>query len=205
MSDRRRRDYRSRSRSYDRFRRSHSRDREDRRDRDYDRRYRRSPPRDRERYRRRNSPPQSPRNKDKDAGGLSNPPPEHPDSNPGNNLYVSQISPDTREQDLKDHFSKFGELQDVRIVNDPHTRESRGFGFVTFEDPQAAEEAVKAMDGELILGKNIRVEKARRCKPHEPTPGSYCGPAGASSKNRFSRRRRSPSPLYNNRRRSYSR
>ena len=203
MSDRRRRDYRSRSRSYDRFRRSHSRDREDRRDRDYDRRYRRSPPRDRERYRRRNSPPHSPRNKD--SGGLSNPPPEHPDANPGNNLYVSQISPDTREQDLKDHFSKFGELQDVRIVNDPHTRESRGFGFVTFEDPQAAEEAVKAMDGELILGKNIRVEKARRCKPHEPTPGSYCGPAGASSKNRFSRRRRSPSPLYNNRRRSYSR
>jgi transformer-2 protein len=113
---------------------------------------------------------------------MSNPPPEHPESNPGNNLYVSSIALEAHESDLRDHFTKFGTLKDVRIVIDPHTKESRGFGFVTFEESNDADEAVKEMNGEHILGKAIRVEKARRCKPHDSTPGSYCGPVGASTK-----------------------
>jgi transformer-2 protein len=98
-------------------------------------------------------------------------------------------------------------LKDVRIVLDPHTRESRGFGFVTFDESNDAEQAVKEMDGVEICKRPIKVERARRCRPHDSTPGTYCGPAGASSKfrrDRDYRRRRSPSPGYY-RRRSYSR
>ena len=43
---------------------------------------------------------------------------------------------------------------------DPHTRESRGFGFVTMETPEEADAAITALNATEILGKTISVEKA---------------------------------------------
>ena len=45
---------------------------------------------------------------------------------------------------------------------DPHTRESRGFGFVTMESPEEAEAAVNGLNGTELQGKIIRVEKVGR-------------------------------------------
>lgn len=59
---------------------------------------------------------------------------------------------------------------------DPHTRESRGFGFVTFEQPQEADDAIEKLHLSQILGKTITVARARRQRPREPTPGQYIGP-----------------------------
>lgn len=148
---------------------------------------------------RRYSRSRSPRN-----GGISNPPPDHPDANEGNNVYVSNLTIDTKESDLKTLFSKFGEIKEVRIVRDPITRESRGFGFVTFEKSESATEAINELNDKELDRRRLRVERARRSKPHEPTPGSYCGPAGASSKYRHAARyrRRSPSPVHSRRSRS---
>lgn len=155
-----------------------------------DRSYRRS---------RRYSRSRSPRN-----GGISNPPPDHPDANIGNNVYVSNLSIDTKESELKAHFSGFGAIKDVRIVRDPITKDSRGFGFVTFESPEGASAAIKELNDKELDRRRLKVEIARRSRPHEPTPGSYCGPAGASSKYRHTARyrRRSPSPVYSRRSRS---
>jgi transformer-2 protein len=44
---------------------------------------------------------------------------------------------------------------------DPHTRESRGFGFVTMETAEAAEAAIAALNGTDLLGKPLAIEKAR--------------------------------------------
>ena len=179
--------HRSRSRSdshHRRRRRSHSDERRERRDR-YDRP--------------RNYETRSPR-----RGGVSNPPPEHPDHNPGNNLYISNLSSHITEPDLRDTFSKYGELKEIRIICDPYTKESRGFGFVTFETATGADDALRELDKQDLDGRELHVERARRSRPHDSTPGSYCGPAGASSKYRHSHRtRRSPSPL--RRRKNYSR
>ena len=176
----------SRSSSYERRkRRSSSHDRHRRRSDRYDRKYR-SPHRN------------SPRN-----GGISNPPPDHPEANEGNNIYVANLSPETKESELKEIFGKYGSIKDVRIVRDPFTKESRCFGFVTYENPESASEATKALNDSEVNGRKIRAERARRSKPHEPTPGSYCGPAGASSKYRLAskyRRRSPPSPVSRTRR-----
>lgn len=47
-------------------------------------------------------------------------------------------------------------------MKDPRTRESRGFAFVTFEEPAAAEEAISALDGTTLDERTIMVEKAKR-------------------------------------------
>ena len=46
---------------------------------------------------------------------------------------------------------------------DPHTRESRGFGFVTMESGEEADAAITALNGTELMGKSISVEKVRAC------------------------------------------
>ncbi|KAI0053394.1 hypothetical protein FA95DRAFT_1552441 [Auriscalpium vulgare] len=59
---------------------------------------------------------------------------------------------------------------------DPHTRESRGFGFVTMESGEEADAAITAMNAVEFMGKTLMVEKARRGRARTPTPGRYYGP-----------------------------
>ena len=77
---------------------------------------------------------------------------------------------------------------------DPHTRESRGFGFVTMESAEEADAAITALNSSDFMGRMITVEKvqlhtfptntclrvhtmqARRGRARTPTPGRYYGP-----------------------------
>mmetsp|Transcript_4344 Transcript_4344/g.4111 ORF Transcript_4344/g.4111 Transcript_4344/m.4111 type:complete len:109 (+) Transcript_4344:386-712(+) len=69
-------------------------------------------------------------------------------------------------------------------------RESRGFGFVTFQKSEDAKDAIYYMDKTKIDGKEIRVEISRRAKAREPTPGRYLGKQiRERERKRFSRSR----------------
>lgn len=60
-------------------------------------------------------------------------------------------------------------------------RESRGFAFLSFVDPSHAAVAIEHFDNKTIFGdgsRPVRVERAKRNKPHNPTPGFYKGPPG---------------------------
>lgn len=59
---------------------------------------------------------------------------------------------------------------------DPHTRDSRGFGFVTMEVVEDAEAAIAQLNSTDQKGKIMNVEKARRGRARTPTPGRYYGP-----------------------------
>ncbi|KAG6976884.1 hypothetical protein JG688_00000903 [Phytophthora aleatoria] len=114
--------------------------------------------------------------------------------NPGNNLYVANLATRVGQQDLQELFSKFGRVDKCEVIVDPVTKESRGFGFVTFEDVRDAEDAVKELNNQEVQGRKIRVEHAKRKRGHEKTPGQYLGPRLASAKygsgrERFSRDR----------------
>ncbi|TYZ57409.1 hypothetical protein PybrP1_011517 [[Pythium] brassicae (nom. inval.)] len=102
--------------------------------------------------------------------------------NPGNNLYIANLPHSLVEADLEELFSKFGRLEKCEVILDPATRESRGFGFVTFDDVRDASDAVNELNGKEIQGRRIRVEHAKRQRGHEKTPGKYLGPRQASSK-----------------------
>eukprot|EP01027_Heterolobosea_sp_BB2_P008198 GEZU01012159.1.p1 GENE.GEZU01012159.1~~GEZU01012159.1.p1 ORF type:complete len:166 (-),score=32.50 GEZU01012159.1:1192-1689(-) len=125
----------------DRDRREHERSRERRDDRE---RRRDSPSRERER---RDYSPEPRHRRDEDA------------VNPGTNLHVSGLSRRVREEDLHKKFSKYGKIREVKIVYDPHTNENRGFGFVTMETAEDAQEAMRHLDRTELDGCIIAVEK----------------------------------------------
>ena len=97
-------------------------------------------------------------------------------NNPGNNLHVSGLSHKVDTRELEAAFAKIGRVKKAQVMYDPHTRESRGFGFVTMESAEEAEAAITAMNGTEFMGKVCSVEKARRGRARTPTPGRYYGP-----------------------------
>lgn len=96
--------------------------------------------------------------------------------NPGSNLFVTGIHPRLSEKEVEDLFAKHGEVEKCNIMRDPHTRDSRGFGFVKMVTADDAERAREALQGEVIEGRTLSIEKARRARPRTPTPGKYFGP-----------------------------
>uniref|UniRef100_W5L8A2 Cold inducible RNA binding protein b n=1 Tax=Astyanax mexicanus TaxID=7994 RepID=W5L8A2_ASTMX len=75
-------------------------------------------------------------------------------------LFIGGLSYDTTEQSLEDAFSKYGTIAKVDVIRDRETDRSRGFGFVTFENPDDAKDAMVAMNGKSIDGRMIRVDEA---------------------------------------------
>ena len=57
------------------------------------------------------------------------------------------------------------QVKKAQVMYDPHTRESRGFGFVTMESAEEADAAITAMNGTELMGKNVSVEKVRLFRP----------------------------------------
>ncbi|KAI4233755.1 MAG: hypothetical protein L6R40_006987 [Gallowayella cf. fulva] len=96
--------------------------------------------------------------------------------NPGSNLFVTGIHPRLNEGDVIRMFEKYGEVEGCSIMKDPHTQESRGFGFVKMITPEQADAAKEGLQGENIEGRTLSIEKARRSRPRTPTPGKYFGP-----------------------------
>ncbi|KAK3378529.1 hypothetical protein B0H63DRAFT_250320 [Podospora didyma] len=96
--------------------------------------------------------------------------------NPGSNLFVTGIHPRLEEAEVTRLFEKYGEVEKCQIMKDPHTGESRGFGFVKMVTSDMADAAKEGLQGEVIEGRTLSIEKARRARPRTPTPGKYFGP-----------------------------
>uniref|UniRef100_A0A9J7XKF9 RRM domain-containing protein n=1 Tax=Cyprinus carpio carpio TaxID=630221 RepID=A0A9J7XKF9_CYPCA len=75
-------------------------------------------------------------------------------------LFVGGLSFDTTEQSLEDAFSKYGVITNVHVARNRETNRSRGFGFVTFENPDDAKDALEGMNGKSVDGRTIRVDEA---------------------------------------------
>ena len=61
-------------------------------------------------------------------------------------------------------------------MRDPHSGDSRGFGFVKMVTSDQADAARDGLQGQVHEGRTLSIEKARRNRPRTPTPGKYYGP-----------------------------
>ena len=75
-------------------------------------------------------------------------------------LYVGNLPFSTDETELRELFESHGSLVSVRVITDRETGRSRGFGFVEFEENNAAETARDALDGSQLGGRTLRVNEA---------------------------------------------
>mmetsp|Transcript_11780 Transcript_11780/g.35925 ORF Transcript_11780/g.35925 Transcript_11780/m.35925 type:complete len:123 (+) Transcript_11780:95-463(+) len=77
-------------------------------------------------------------------------------------LFVGGISWATDDDMLREAFAEYGNVLDARVIFDRETGRSRGFGFVTFEQDDDADQAIERMDGSELDGRMIRVNVAKR-------------------------------------------
>ncbi|KAA8537874.1 hypothetical protein F0562_027546 [Nyssa sinensis] len=75
--------------------------------------------------------------------------------------FIGNLSWSTSDRSLKEAFEKFGHLIEAKVVLDKFSGRSRGFGFVSFEDKKAMEDAIEEMNGMDLDGRSITVDKAQ--------------------------------------------
>ena len=77
------------------------------------------------------------------------------------NLYVGNLSYETTADTLRTLFSEFGEIESANLITDRYTGRSRGFAFVEMATEQAAQEAIDGLNGRMVDGREIKVDKAK--------------------------------------------
>jgi len=75
-------------------------------------------------------------------------------------IYVGNLSYNTDEDRLADHFAQYGTVISARIIFDRETNRSKGFGFVEMEEDDAAVAAISALNNQELDGRNLRVNEA---------------------------------------------
>ena len=76
-------------------------------------------------------------------------------------IYVGNLPWRATDAQLTQLFGAHGEVTDARIVTDRETGRSRGFGFVTMADADAAQNAIRALNGYSLEGRSLVVNEAR--------------------------------------------
>jgi polyadenylate-binding protein len=80
----------------------------------------------------------------------------------GVNLFVKNLDDGLDDDQLRENFAEYGTITSARVMREPATGTSRGFGFVCFSSPEEAAKAVTEMNNKLVLGKPIFVALAQR-------------------------------------------
>jgi RNA recognition motif-containing protein len=81
------------------------------------------------------------------------------------NMYISNLSFHTSDDDLKNLFSQFGAVSSAKVITDRETGRSRGFGFVEMNSDAEAKEAIKGLNNKEIEGRPMSVSVAREKTP----------------------------------------
>ena len=83
------------------------------------------------------------------------------------NIYVSNLSFHTNEEDLRNLFSNYGSVSSARIIMDRETNRSRGFAFVEMPSEEEGNTALQGLNGKNIEGRSLSVSVAREKEGRE--------------------------------------
>lgn len=73
-------------------------------------------------------------------------------------VYVGSISFELKEDTIRQAFLPFGPIKSINMSWDPVMQKHKGFAFVEYEIPEAAQLSLEQMNGVMIGGRNIKVE-----------------------------------------------
>ena len=76
-------------------------------------------------------------------------------------IYVGNFAFEMTDQELRDEFEAFGQVEEVTIIRDRDTGRSRGFAFVEMGSSDEAQAAIGALNGKEISGRTLAVNEAR--------------------------------------------
>ena len=76
-------------------------------------------------------------------------------------LYVGNLPFSVDENELRGVFERYGSVESVAVITDRETGRPRGFAFVEMSEASAADEAIQALDGSDMGGRNLRVNEAQ--------------------------------------------
>ena len=102
------------------------------------------------------------------------------------NIYVSNLSFNVQDEDLREFFAPYGEVTSAKVINDRETGKSRGFGFVEMSDDAASKTAIAELDQATVEGRTIKVMEA---KPKEDRPARSSGGRDFNNGNSFNKNR----------------
>ncbi|MBN2347990.1 MAG: RNA-binding protein [Bacteroidales bacterium] len=77
------------------------------------------------------------------------------------NIYVGNLDYKVDESDLSDIFEEYGTVSSSKIIMDKFSGRSKGFGFVTMDDKEEANTAIKELNGATYENREIIVNEAR--------------------------------------------
>ena len=100
------------------------------------------------------------------------------------NIYVGNLSFDATEEDIRQAFAEYGDVQAVNIIKDRETGRSRGFAFVEMPDGEQAKEAIEKVNLSEIAGRSVSVNEARP-KTDRPRRGGGGGGGGGGRRGRW--------------------
>ncbi|MBK1619757.1 RNA-binding protein [Lamprobacter modestohalophilus] len=98
------------------------------------------------------------------------------------NIYVGNLAYSVTQDELREAFGAYGEVESANLIMDKFTGESKGFGFVEMPNNSEADAAIKALNEQPMKGRPIRVNQAKpraeRSGGGGGRPGGGGGPGG---------------------------
>jgi cold-inducible RNA-binding protein len=91
------------------------------------------------------------------------------------NIYVGNLDFKVTEDDLRQAFNAYGQVDNVTILKDRDTGQPRGFGFVEMANDEEADKAIQGMNGAQLGSRALNVNEAR---PRESRGGGFGGGRG---------------------------
>jgi RNA recognition motif-containing protein len=90
------------------------------------------------------------------------------------NIYVGNLAYGVTDADLRETFAQYGNVDQVNLIADKFTGQSKGFGFVEMNDNREADAAIKGLNGVALQGRNITVNQAKP-RSERPSSGGFGG------------------------------
>ena len=85
-------------------------------------------------------------------------------------IYVGNLSFDATEDDFRELFEGFGEVESAELVMDRYSGRPRGFGFVEMPNRDEAQQAIQELDGKEFMERALKVNEARPRRDRDRGP-----------------------------------